>query len=310
MRDDERMRIELPHRKLFLDAEWYGESGPVLVLIMGLGMQRLAWPPQLIEQLVASGLRVLTFDNRDIGLSGRFDHLPANIPRAALRYALRLPVRAAYTLDDMADDTLALLDALGVESCHVAGASMGGMIAQQMCLRAPRRVRSHVSIMSSAGPRAAPFPSMKVLRKMLSAPPANAAHDRVVEHYVQLFTVLGVHKDQREIDWLRQRLDASIRRAYRPRGTARQLLAVCADDDRRAPLRALTTPTLILHGTVDPLVPPPAATVLQSCIPGATLRWIEGMGHDLPLWALAEIAARIMEHVQRHDQNSLSTRST
>ena len=302
MRDDRQMRIELPQRQLFLDAEWFGASGPVLVLIMGLGMQRLAWPPELIDRLVASGLRVLTFDNRDIGLSAGFDHLPANVPRAALRYALRLPVRAPYTLDDMADDTLALLDSFGIERCHVAGASMGGMIAQQLCLRAPHRVRSHVSIMSSAGSRAAPFPSLAVLRKMLSAPPAKAAHGRVVEHYVQLFTVLGAHQDRREIDWLRQRLDASIRRAYRPAGTARQLLAVCAADDRRADLRMLKTPTLILHGTADPLVPPPAATILQSCIPDAGLHWIEGMGHDLPLWALEEIAARISQHVQRHDR--------
>ncbi len=294
------MRIELPQRHLHIDAEWHATSGPVLVLIMGLGMQRLAWPQPLIERLTGNRLRVLTFDNRDIGLSGGFDQYTANVPREGLRYAMGLPVRAPYTLDDMADDTLALLDALGVQTCHVAGASMGGMIAQQMCLRAPHRVLTHISIMSSAGPRAAPFPRLAVLRKMLSAPPANATHKHIVEHYVQLFTVLGAHRDSTEIDRLRQRLDRSIRRAYRPRGTARQLLAVCAAPDRRAQLRKLATPTLIMHGSVDPLVPPPAATTLQSCIAGSRLQWIEGMGHDLPLWALDQIAAGIVEHVRGH----------
>lgn len=292
------MRIDLPTRGLHLDYEWTGpENGPVLILIMGLGMQRVAWPPELVSGLAARGLRVLTFDNRDIGLSGSGHIAPhMGVRRAFFRYLLRLPIRAPYTMDDMAADTLALADVLGVDKFHVAGASMGGMIGQQLALLAPQRVLTLTSIMSSAGPRAAPPPKWDITRKMLRAPGPNSTHEQRLDHYVALFTEIGRHHDQAEIDRLRRGLDFTLSRAYRPAGTLRQLLAITADPDRSAKLRGLTTPTLLIHGAVDPLVPVAAAHHLMKVIPHAALRIIDGMGHDLPAWAMPLLTDLIATH--------------
>jgi pimeloyl-ACP methyl ester carboxylesterase len=294
------MRIDLPTRGLHLDYEWHGpEQGPVLILIMGLGMQRVAWPPELIGGLVAGGLRVLTFDNRDIGLSGSGHIAPhMGVRRAFLRYLLRRPIRPPYTLDDMATDTLALADALGIERFHVAGASMGGMIGQQLALMAPERVLTLSSIMSSAGPRAAPFPEWRVLQRMLRAPPQHSSHEQRVDHYVALFTELGRHHEPAEIERLRKGLGAAMSRAYRPDGTMRQLLAITSDADRSHRLRQLRTPTLIIHGGADPLVPVRAAHHLASVIPGARMQIIDRMGHDLPAWAIPQLVDLMVEQTR------------
>lgn len=298
------MRIDLPERELHLDYEWHGDSGPVIVLIMGLGMQRVAWPPDLIQGLVQAGFRVLSFDNRDIGESGTgrlASHM--GMARATLRYLLRLPIRAPYRLDDMAADTLALLDALGVARAHVVGVSMGGMIAQQLALAAPQRVLSLCSIMSSAGPRAAPLPEWRVLGRLLRAPGSASSHAQRLDHFVALFTELGRHQRRpAEIERLRRGLERALSRAYRPAGTLRQLLAINADPDRSAQLRQLRTPTLIIHGSLDPLVPVRAAHHLARIIPAARMSIIEGMGHDLPNFALDEIQRLIVAHARRHDE--------
>lgn len=293
------MRIDLPTRGLHLDYEWTGpENGPVLILIMGLGMQRVAWPPELVAGLAARGLRVLTFDNRDIGLSSSGHIAPhMGVQRAFLRYMLRLPIRAPYTLDDMAADTLALANALGVDKFHVAGASMGGMIGQQLALMAPQRVLTLTSIMSSAGPRAAPSPKWSVTRMMLRAPSPHSSHQQRLDHYVALFTEIGRHhNDNAEIARLRRGLDATLARAYRPAGTLRQLLAITAQPDRSEQLARLTTPTLLIHGALDPLVPVAAAHQLARVIPQAELKIIEGMGHDLPAWAMPQLTELIATH--------------
>lgn len=290
------MRIDLPTRGLHLDCELTGpDSGDLVLLVMGLGMQRVMWPPEFVAGLHAAGLRTLAFDNRDIGLSASGALRPHDpLPRAFLRYLARRPVRPAYTLDDMADDSLALLDALGIGSAHVVGASMGGMIGQQLALRAPARVASLVSIMSSAGPRAAPWPKASVLRRMLHAPGSASTHAQRLEHYLALFTELGQHHgDGGEIERLRRGLDAALARAYRPEGTQRQLLAVCAQPDRRAALAALQAPTLVLHGRADPLVPVAAAHTLARAIPRAELEIIEGMGHSLPASAVPRLVERV-----------------
>lgn len=292
------MRIDLPARSLHLDYELTGPAaGPVLLLIMGLGMQRLMWPPEMVDGLAARGWRVLTFDNRDIGHSGSGRLAPhMGVRRAFLRYLLRLPIRAAYTLDDMAQDTLALADALGIERFHVAGASMGGMIAQQLALAAPTRVRSLISIMSSAGPRAAPAPKWDLTRLMLRAPGPQSSHQQRLDHYVALFTEIGRHHDPAEIARLREGLDRALARAYRPEGTLRQLLAICAQPDRSAQLRRIATPTLLIHGALDPLVPVAAAHHLARVIPHARLEIIERMGHDLPAWAMPRLIELIDTH--------------
>ena len=292
------MRIDLPTRGLHLDYELTGPAeGPVLVLIMGLGMQRVMWQPEMVAGLAARGLRVLTFDNRDIGHSGSGRLAPhMGVRRAFLRYLLRLPIRAAYSLDDMAQDTLALADALGVERFHVAGASMGGMIAQQLALMAPGRVQSLASIMSSAGPRAAPAPKWDITRLMLRAPGTTSSHQQRLDHYVALFTEIGRHHDPEEIARLREGLDRALARAYRPDGTLRQLLAICAQPDRSALLRRIATPTLLIHGALDPLVPVAAAHHLARVIPQARLEIIQRMGHDLPAWAMPRLVDLVASH--------------
>ena len=292
------MRIDLPARGLHLDYELTGPAdGPVLALVMGLGMQRVMWPPEVVAGLVARGWRVLSFDNRDIGHSGSGRLAPhMGVRRAFLRYLMRLPIRPAYTLDDMAGDTLALADALGIGRFHVAGASMGGMIAQQLALAAPGRVLSLTSIMSSAGPRAAPPPKWNLTRLMLRAPGSHSSHQQRLDHYVALFTEIGRHHDPCEIARLREGLDQALARAYRPDGTMRQLLAICAQPDRSAQLTRIATPTLLIHGALDPLVPVAAAHRLARVIPHARLEIIERMGHDLPAWAMP----RLVDLIDRH----------
>ena len=273
---------------LALEVEDFGPAdGEPLVLVMGLGMQLLAWPVGFVEQLVTRGFRVVRFDNRDIGLSQGFDAagMP-NLVVAAMRHALGLRVRSAYSLDDMAADTLALMDAMGIERAHVCGASMGGMIAQRVALRAPERVKSLTLLMTTSGARHLPKPTLPVQRALLARPKDSRDPASVVEHYVRLYRLIGSPAYRAADDDVRTLMRASIARSYRPAATARQLVAIAADGDRTPLLRALAVPTHVIHGLADPLIPPASGRDLAATIRGATLDLVEGMGHDLPepLW--------------------------
>jgi pimeloyl-ACP methyl ester carboxylesterase len=272
-----------------LEVEDHGSpQGEPLVLIMGLGMQLLAWHEDFVASLVARGFRVIRFDNRDIGLSQGFD--AAGVPNLALvslRYALGLEVKSRpYTLADMAADTAGLLDALGLERAHICGASMGGMIAQHLAAQMPERVKSVTLMMTTSGSRRLPGPSLKVRAAMISRPKEPRRIENIVEHYVHLYGLIGSPAFPAPEDDLRERLTRSVTRSYRPAGTARQILAIVADGDRSALLGRLRSPTHVIHGAADPLVPVPAGRDLAARIPGATLDVIGGMGHDLPreLW--------------------------
>ncbi|MEO6064336.1 MAG: alpha/beta hydrolase [Lysobacterales bacterium] len=290
-------RIELPQRGLHLEYESHGdESRPAVFLIMGLGMQLLAWPPTLIDALVAGGYRVITFDNRDVGLSGGGAvraHTPMN--RAMLASLWRLPYTPPYRLADMADDTLALADALRIERFHVVGASLGGMIAHELAELAPERVLSLTSIMSSAGPRTAPWPHLRVLWRFLRRPTASTSFETRVEHFVTLFKAIGNIRDPVEIDTLRKRMARTLKRAYNPEGVSRQLLAVMADRDRSAAVSRIRCPTLILHGADDPLIPLRAAYHLKRILPKARLEVVPGMGHYLPASVVPLLSTKILE---------------
>lgn len=292
-------QIELPSRGLSLEYEIHGaRDAPAVVLVMGLGMQLIAWPAALIGRIVDAGFRVVVFDNRDIGLSGSGpldDYTPP--PRALLRYLLHLKFVPAYTLGDLADDTLALADALGLDRFHVAGVSLGGMVAQTIAARAPSRVASLVSIMSNAGARMAPWPTPRVLLKFLRRPPASTRFEDQLEHFMELMRLLGELDDQAELDSLRERMARGLRRAYRPDGTARQFLATLVEGDRSRELAKIVAPTLILHGRNDPLVPLPAAYALKRAIPHAELEVIEKLGHYLPNWAAPVLGERIARFV-------------
>ena len=268
-------------------------DGEPLLLVMGLGMQLVAWPEELVADLVARGFRVIRFDNRDIGLSQGFD--AAGVPsllRTLLRYTMRLPVRAPYQLRDMANDAVGVLDALGIRSAHVCGASMGGMIAQHLAAAHPTRVKSLTLMMTTSGARHLPQPGMKTRRALMSRPRSHAVAD-VVGHLEGLLHTIGSPAFRPDLQRQRIRLEAAVRRAWRPSGTVRQLVAIVADGDRSAMLTRLRVPTRVIHGAQDPLVPPAAAQDLVQKIAGATLDLVPGMGHDLPLALLPRLAEGI-----------------
>ena len=269
-------------------------DGEPLLLIMGLGMQLIAWPDELVELLVAAGFRVIRFDNRDIGLSQGFDeHRVPNLLWAAVRHRVGWPVHnAPYTLDDMADDAAGVLDALGIASAHVCGASMGGMIAQALAGRRPERVKSLTLMMTSSGARGLPGPSWAVQQALLARPSGRDV-EAVVSQLAQFFTLIGSPAYRPEPSALRGRLEAAVRRAYRPAGTARQLFAIAAHGDRSRLLGRIGMPTHVIHGRDDPLVPAACGRDLQRRIRGATLEIIDGMGHDLPLELLPRYASSI-----------------
>ncbi len=274
-------------------------AGMPLLLIMGLGMQLIAWPQPLVDQLVARGFRVVRFDNRDAGLSQGFDELGVpNLPVAALRWLLRLPVRAPYTIADMAGDALGVLDALGIRRAHVCGASMGGMIGQHLAARHADRVASLTLMMTTSGSRRLPQPAAHVRRMLLSRPDG---HDRaaVIAHLERLFHLIGSPGYRPDPQAFRSRLEASVGRAWRPAGTARQLVAVAADGDRTPMLRHITAPTAIIHGRADPLVPPACGEDLAHRIAGATIDLVPGMGHDLPDALLPRFADTLAANARR-----------
>ena len=275
-------------------------TGEPLLLIMGLGMQLTAWHRGLVQQMLDQGFRVIRFDNRDVGLSQNFDGLGApNLALAALQRLARWPVRSAYSLSDMADDAAGVLTALGLKSAHVCGASMGGMVAQQLALNHPERVRSLTLMMTDSGARGLPRPTLKVSAALLARPADPYDLDSLVDHYYRLFRLIGSPAYPGPEAWLRQVCADAVRRSNRPQGFARQLMAIAADTGRAAQLGRIKRPTLVLHGLADPLIPVAAAHDLAARIPGAQLELIEGMGHDLPepLWprfvaAIQTVAAR------------------
>jgi pimeloyl-ACP methyl ester carboxylesterase len=274
-------------------------QGEPLLLIMGLGMQLVAWPQELVSDLIARGFRVIRLDNRDVGLSQGFDHLGMpNLAYASLRYWLRLRVHSPYRLADMAADTVGVLDALGIHSAHVCGASMGGMVAQHLAATYPQRVRSLGLVMTTAGARHLPQPSLAV-RKVLITPVRGGGIEAVVNHLSHVLNVIGSPAYPPEPERLRQRLLESTQRAYRPAGTARQLMAVVADGDRTPMIKRIHVPTLVFHGQADPLIPVAAAHHLANHLAGSTLEIVPGMGHDLPLQVLPALAQALATNAQR-----------
>ena len=276
-----------------------GPDGEPLLLIMGLGMQLIGWPEEMVQLLVSRGFRVVRMDNRDTGLSQGFDHL--GVPRmmpVMLRHALHLPVPAPYGITDMAADALGVLDALGIARAHVCGASMGGMIAQHLAARHPGRVKSLTLMMTTSGARRLPQPKLKVRRALLSRPDGSDPA-AVVAHLQRLLTLIGSPAYPADPERLRQRLQATVQRAWRPAGTARQIVAVVADGDRSPLLPLIQAPTRVIHGEADPLVRPEAGHDLVARMPGAVPDFIPGMGHDLPLQLLPRFAEGIAENAHR-----------
>ncbi|MDR7333270.1 alpha/beta fold hydrolase [Roseateles asaccharophilus] len=287
-----------------LEVEVHGpDSGEPLLMIMGLGMQLVAWPDGLVDELVAQGFRVIRFDNRDVGLSQPFDELGLpNIPLAALLHTLRLPVKAPYQIADLARDAVGVLDALGIAQAHVCGASMGGMVAQHLGFAHASRVKSLTLMMTTSGDRGLPSESLKVRRALLSRPRRASTPEQklenILDHYVSLYGVIGSPGYPPEPRQLRERIAVGVRRSFRPQAVARQLVAIAADDRRADRLPRISAPTLVIHGQHDALIPVAAAHDLARRIPDSQLDIIPGWGHDLPepLWPqLAAGIARVAD---------------
>jgi pimeloyl-ACP methyl ester carboxylesterase len=254
-------------------------AGEPLLLVMGLGAQMIHWDREFCGLLGARGYRVIRFDNRD---SGRSTHPRAPVPgRAAMLLGLGRP---AYTLGDLADDAAGLLDHLGIASAHVAGASMGGMIAQVLAYSHPRRVRSLALIMTHSGRRTLSMPTWRALGGLLARP--TRSREELIELLVRTFRVIGSPAYPFDEERFRALAGVTWDRGYNPAGAARQLHAITAAGDRTRRLRAIAAPTVVIHGDRDPLIRPPNGRLIARTIPGAELVMLEGMGHDLPqpLW--------------------------
>jgi len=262
-------------------------------------MQLTGWPEELVALLIEQGFRVVRFDNRDAGLSEGFDHAGVpSIPWNAVRHMLRLPVRSPYAIKDMAADAVGVLDALAIPRAHVVGASLGGMICQHLAAHWPDRVHSLSLIMTTSGSRRLPGPTLEA-RRVLLARPADSRPETLIAHAIRVFTTIGSPAFRPAPEDLRARVVASVARASRPAGTARQLLAIAADGDRTPLLARIQAPTQVIHGVVDPLVPVANGRDLVRRIPGALGDFIDGMGHDLPQQLLGRIALGIARNAQR-----------
>lgn len=278
-----------------LTYEERGEGEP-LVLISGLGMQLVGWPEGLLDRLAARGLRVITFDNRDVGLSTKFDQRGVpRVRRVAVRALFGLPVAVPYTVFDMASDVAGLLDALEIQRAHVGGISLGGIVAQAMAIRHGDRMKSLISMMSFSGgsvftghPRA----TMKLLRR-----PARTRSQHI-EMNVDFFRTAGSTGFFRDDNALAERAARGYDRCFHPQGVARQLAAAMATADMRPKLAAVRVPTLVLHGSVDPIFRPSLGKATAKAIPGAVFRLIDGWGHDLAEGAWDVLTDAISSHVR------------
>ena len=279
---------------------------PVVLLIMGLGMQLIAWPPGMVRGLMNAGYRVIRFDNRDSGLSDKFDALGMpNLLWQGMKYKLGLNIKPPYSVHDMARDTLGVLDALQIDKAHIVGVSMGGMVAQRVALMAPQRTLSLASIMSSSGARGLPAATPAVTRQLLSRPKGKGKQD-AIEHSVKLFQAIGSPGFPLDEAFLRERVTLSTERSFNPPGVARQMMAIVADVSRAGELAKIAVPTLVLHGKADPLVPFACGQDTARRIPGARLVGIDGMGHDLPPGVVEHLLTHLVPHLQAAKSQSLS----
>ncbi|MEP7300793.1 MAG: alpha/beta hydrolase [Caldimonas sp.] len=275
-------------------------DAPPMIMVMGLAAQMIAWDDEFCAGLAARGFRVIRFDNRDIGLSTRFEKAGLPDVQAAFMAAMQgRPVQAPYLLSDMADDVAGLMNALGIEKAHVVGASMGGAIGQTLAIRHPERLLSFTSIMATSGAPGLPPPTPQALAVLFKPTPTDQA--AFFESYAQTWKVLRVGAFPLDEARDLSRAGQHFSRGLNPAGVARQLVAILASGSRKAALAAVRTPTLVIHGDVDPLVPVACGVDVAESIPGARLLIVKGMGHALPISMWPQIIDAIATHAQsRH----------
>ena len=288
-------------RGITLCYETFGEAAaPPMLLVMGLGTQMIGWPDEFCRALADRGFHVVRFDNRDSGRSTHIEGRPPSLRQLALR-RIR-PV--LYTLSDMAEDAQGLLRELELEPAHVVGASMGGMIAQTLAAEHPRSVRSLVSIMSNTGSRRTGNPSLGIYRFWLSRPPND--RDSYIERATQIFSVIGSRGLPQDAEAHRDIAARSWDRGYDPAASGRQLGAIYASGNRTQQLRSITAPTLVIHGSKDPMVSRSGGVATARAIPGARMVTIQGMGHDLPAAAWPQLVQEISEHAHAADREPVT----
>jgi pimeloyl-ACP methyl ester carboxylesterase len=272
------------------------KSHPAIILIMGLATQMIYWDEQFCKLLASQGYWVIRFDNRDNGKSTWLDSIPPPSSLALLTNAVfKRPLGAVYLLSDMMKDTVGLLDALHLESAHIVGASMGGMIAQEIAINHPHRVKSLTSIMSTTGNKRLPKPSTAFSFKMLKRPPKDV--NKAVTYGMHVWRMIqGDHYpfDQQKVLGL---ITRALQRGFNPAGNTRQLAAILDSPDRTEALNTLTVPSLILHGEDDPLVLVDCGYATAKAIPNAKIKTYPGMGHTIPSQLYDDITKQILEHI-------------
>ena len=281
---------------------FYEDHGPAeaetILLVMGLGAQLTLWPDELVEALVGEGFRVIRYDNRDIGLSQKFEGARApSLPIQLLRKKIGFPAKVPYKLKDMADDGIGLLDALGIAQAHVVGASMGGMIVQLMAVHHPERLMSMTSIMSTTGNGKLPQAEKHAMEALI-APLKGMDEETLVAHGLNIAKNIGSPGFPFDPEAQRERVLKNIRRSVYPAGLPRQLAAIIDDGCRRSRLASVRTPTLVLHGEDDPLVKVEAGEDTARHISGARFVTIPGWGHDIPLPLVPRVASEIVAHAR------------
>ncbi|MEI6738640.1 MAG: alpha/beta hydrolase, partial [Pseudomonadota bacterium] len=263
------------------------ETDPPILLVMGLAVQMILWPDAFCRMLADKGFRVIRFDNRDVGLSTQLNHLgKPNIPVEYVKFMLRLPIKARYRIDDMAADTTALMAVLQLPRVHIVGASMGGMIAQNLAASVPDRVASLTSIMSTTGRRSLPKASWRAMKAILTPPAKRGDIEGSIQRMMKVVRAIGSRTHPMNEIKLREFCEQHVLRANNPDGAARQMMAIAASDDRTHIVRQIKVPTLVIHGDEDELIPVAAgletARVIREGGGQASTLILEGMGHDLP----------------------------
>jgi pimeloyl-ACP methyl ester carboxylesterase len=291
----------VPANGLQIEVETFGDPRqPAVLLVMGLGMQMVAWPDEFCRAIADAGYHVVRFDNRDVGLSSRIADATRRSPAVEMaRYMAHLPVRAAYRVEDMAEDAVGVLDALGIPAAHVVGASLGGMIAQCVAAAHPARCLSLTSIMSTSGARNLSLARPKVGWVLARRPPRNATREQRLDHVVRVFRAIGSPGFPTPEPLLRERMAVALRRNSDAEGMFRQLLAVLASGDRSAALARIRAPTLVLHGEDDPFVRVDHGRDCAAKIPGARLHTIKGMGHDFAPGLVPLLLEQVLAHLAR-----------
>ncbi len=286
-----------------IHVEDFGGAGDPLLLVMGIGAQKVYWPVELCEVFGARGFRVIRMDNRDVGQSTHLAHMPVPNPvRTLARAAMGLSINAPYTLSHMAKDLRAVLDALSIARAHVVGMSMGGMIAQTFCIEHADRALSLTSISSTPGDRRYAFAARpEALRALLR--PTPRTRDEYADRTLEMSRAIGGKTHPPDVELLRRIGHESFDRGTNPAGFARQLAAICASGSRRAALSRLRLPTLVIHGAQDPLIPASAGRATAALVPNARLLELGDMGHDLPrpLWnVIADAIHALARDARRH----------